>query len=161
MPTMQTRTHNEARGRRLLAGLAAGAAMFIAGAPAHAEWAPPKDDVSASCSAYAKISGVLFQECVVTTPHANGAWVQSFLAVSNTTSTARRVRGETHTYIDGGYPLSFTNCADRTLAGYTRLWCWGTTTNVSGHGRSVYGTGHLYDYMFQRRGSATSPVRLT
>ncbi len=140
--------HKQGRvGRALLAGALSAATLMGIAAPAQAEWAAPKP-VDAHCSDYSGNVGLLVQECVVVTHHANGAWVQSILAVSNTTSGSRRVRGETTTYIDGPYVLSFTNCGDQTIAARTRQWCWGTTTNVIGHGRPVRGRGILYDYKY-------------
>lgn len=138
-------------GRALLVAAAVSAATMMAiAAPAQAAWEPPKT-VDAHCSGYSKIFELWVQECVVVNRHANGAWVQSILAVENRTGGSRRVRGETTTWIDETKRLSFTNCGDQTIAAGDLQWCWGVTTNVIGHGRSVWGSGVLYDYKYGLR----------
>jgi len=133
--------------RALLAAIAVSGATFMStAATAQAGWAAPNDNITAYCSGYTEIGGVKAQDCIVVTRHANGAWVQTILAVSNTSNASRRVRGETHTYLTGVQKLSFTNCGDTTIGAGGRRWCWGATTNVIGHGRPVSGTGVMYDY---------------
>lgn len=83
--------------RRLLVGLGAGAAMIIAAAPAQANWGPQTTASRPTCGRYAKVGGLLVQECVLAAPtRSSVSAVQSLMAVSNRNSGARRVRGETY-----------------------------------------------------------------
>jgi hypothetical protein len=81
-----------------------------------------------------------FRECVIVTPSPSGAYVQSLLTVSNPSSTAQTVSGETRAFL-GQAELSKTICGSAVVAAHGSLWCFSATKLVIGHGRDVQGRG--------------------
>jgi hypothetical protein len=75
-------------------------------------------------------------------PTPSGAYVQSLLAVSNPSATARSVDGETRAFL-GKTELSKAICGRAIVAAHGRLWCFSATKLVIGHGRDVLGRGWL------------------
>jgi hypothetical protein len=146
--------------RALVVTVAFSATLLSTATVAQAAWGPPQDGLDATpqyevyCGPY---DGNLhpelqFQSCIienVITGHA-----QSILAVSNTSGASRRVRGETHLWIDGVH--TFTNCGDRTIGARTRQWCWGAT-KPAGALTALYAEGILYDYALGKQYLVQSP----
>jgi hypothetical protein len=73
-------------------------------------------------------------------PTPSGAYVQSLLTVSNPSSSARPVDGETRAFL-GQAELSKAICGHAIVAAHGRLWCFSSTKLVVGHGRDVLGRG--------------------
>jgi serine/threonine protein kinase len=111
--------------------------------PAPTYWqAPSPQDSTYHCGAYTKKPTMWFQECVKVYPSPSGAYVQSLLAVSNPTSTAQTVAGDTSLYL-GPNRLNGTACGTTVVAGGGRRWCFSATKLVIGHGKDVQGQGYL------------------
>jgi serine/threonine protein kinase len=109
--------------------------------PTSTHWqAPSALDSTYHCGAYTKKPTVWFQECVKVFPTPSGAYVQSLLAVSNPSSTARSVDGETRAFL-GQTELSTAICGRAIVAAHGRLWCFSSTKLVVGHSRDVLGRG--------------------
>jgi serine/threonine protein kinase len=104
-------------------------------------WGGPSTQNSTHhCGAYIKKPTMWFRECVIVTPSPSGAYVQSLLAVSNLSSTAQTVSGETRAFL-GQTELSKTICGSTVVAAHASLWCFSATKLVIGHGRVVQGRG--------------------
>jgi serine/threonine-protein kinase len=104
-------------------------------------WGPPSTQNSTHhCGAYIKKPTMWFRECVIVTPSPSGAYVQSLLTVSNPSSTAQTVSGETRAFL-GQAELSKTICGSTVVAAHGSLWCFSATKLVIGHGRDVQGRG--------------------
>ena len=95
------------------------------------------------CGAYNTTTTVWFQECVIVTPTSDGAHVQSLLAVSNQSSIAQKIDGETYLYL-GSNRYSGSTCGTNVVLASERRWCYSSTNFISGHGRDVQGQGHLF-----------------
>jgi serine/threonine protein kinase len=109
--------------------------------PTPTHWQEPSTlDSTYHCGAYTKKPTVWFQECVKVFPTPSGAYVQSLLTVSNPSSSARPVDGETRAFL-GQAELSKAICGHAIVAAHGRLWCFSSTKLVVGHGRDVLGRG--------------------
>ncbi len=97
-------------------------------------------DSTYHCGAYTKKPTMWFRECVKVYPTPSGAYVQSLLAVSNPSSTAQTVSGETTAFL-GQTELSKTICGSTIVAAHENLWCFSATELVIGHGRDVLARG--------------------
>jgi serine/threonine-protein kinase len=104
-------------------------------------WGEPSTHNSTHhCGTYTKKPTIWFQECVIVTPSPSGAYVQSLLVVSNSSSTAQTVSGGTRAVL-GQAELSKTICGSTIVAAHASLWCFSATKLVIGHGRDVQGRG--------------------
>jgi serine/threonine protein kinase len=109
--------------------------------PSQTHWQGPGTQNSTyHCGAYTKKPTMWFLECVIVTPTPSGAYVQSLLAVSNPSSTAQTVSGETRAFL-GQAELSNTTCGSTVVVAHGRLWCFSPTKLVAGHARDVQARG--------------------
>jgi hypothetical protein len=152
--------------RLLLVGFAASVAMLFvtsASAQAASAWqAPGTPDSRYHCGPYTVgLNDLKAQDCVIVMPTPSGAYVQSLLAVSNVSSTARVLTGFTYSYLGNmhdGPQLSYTDCLDVTIPAHERRWCFSATKFVLGHGRDVAGRGWVHNYHYGQYQYVDSPT---
>ncbi|MCA1705956.1 MAG: serine/threonine protein kinase [Actinobacteria bacterium] len=108
----------------------------------HSWQEPSTPDSTYHCGTYVKMPTVWFQECVKVFPSPSGAYVQSILTMSNPSSTAQTVYGDTSLYL-GPNRLNGSICGTTVVAAGERRWCFSPTTFILGHGRDVQGQGYL------------------
>jgi hypothetical protein len=118
---------------------------------------PAATDSRFHCGSDTILAGVKFRECVIVAPSSSGAFVQSLLSVTNTSSGARTVHGTTEALL-GQTRLSYTACGSRVLAAGAGTWCFSATKPVPGHGRDVWAEGHLDTAQNPGSTRAVSPI---
>jgi hypothetical protein len=129
-------------GRLLVATVASATMLLVSATSAQAAWQPPgTTDSRWHCGDYnTALNPIWFQDCVIVTPTASGAYVQSVVAVANRGSTAYGLYAMTRTFL-GSTVIVRTDCGYAVIDAFSRKWCWGETRYVSGHDRAVFGEG--------------------